>query len=160
MGDLVKLGTSIFAIESSFWRPSTALSFAFTSDFLVFGSFLLAETTRDLGLLLVSVFCHNGVDGVNWLVNRGTAAILLGRWFARKNRVEIVGTELNSFVIGLANPAAIEGGSAETFESVEMVNRQAVTWIVTLDLAHGIGSHWRVDATVNVDIVVDCEVSI
>jgi hypothetical protein len=30
MGDLVNLGTSIFAIESSFWRPGTALSLAFT----------------------------------------------------------------------------------------------------------------------------------
>jgi len=93
-------------------------------------------------------------------MNWGTAAILLGRWFARKNRVEIVGTELNSFVIGLANPAAVEGGSAETFEPVQIVNRQAVTWIVTLDLANGVGSHGRIDATVNVDIVIDGEVSV
>jgi len=61
-GHFVKLGTSIFAIESSFWRPGTALSLAFTSNLLVFGSFLVAETTRDLGLLLVSVFHRNRVD--------------------------------------------------------------------------------------------------
>jgi len=97
---------------------------------------------------------------VNWLVNGGTAAILFGWWLARKNRVQVIGTELNSFVIGLANPAAVEGGSAETFESVEVVNRQAVTWILTLDLAHGIGGHGRIDATVDIDIVVDGEVSV
>lgn len=93
-------------------------------------------------------------------MNGGTATILFGWWLARQNGVEIVGSELNSFVIGLANPAAVEGGSAETFEPVQIVNRQAVTWIVTLDLAYGVSSHWRIDATVNVDIVIDGEVSV
>jgi len=48
--------------KSLAWRPFTAVSFTFASNLLVFGSFLVAETTRDLGLLLVSVFHRNRVD--------------------------------------------------------------------------------------------------
>jgi hypothetical protein len=126
MSWLKKLLASIFATESSFRRPLAALSLAFTSNFFVLWSFFLAKSTRYFGLLLMSVFSHNWVNCVNGLMNGSSATIFLCWWFTCKSGVEVVWTELDGFVIRLANPSAVKSRSTETLESVQVINRETV----------------------------------